>query len=402
MMQMRGVARRVLLLAFLSTLCTFVHCGILDYNEVPIPAVGLRYERTSMYALGDAPIGSIHPHATFDLTFLKNTKATAGHVEILFFHIKELKNIGYRGPAYRRYLCCTPELEKAGTCHKSGTVVINTAVVKDPNILNYQRLEFQGDTNVTFSKQYNITESGLYYFFVVNCDEATGTLDIDGTTLWINPYGYLEASEFGFIPFYIVLTFLFAILLVVWLIPFYRYHEQSATFQRFITGIIALGLAESALSLAEVLHYNANGHLVLPLVVVTGTVDTLWRTSGRLLLLAVCMGYGISRRGLHKALIVALVVFGVIYYFFSFLAELIDDLQDKTLYPINPALVFFSLMPLIVLDSIFFAWVFVALFLTMRTLQAQNDRHKFRLYVYLAVTMGIGLVLSLAMIVLEE
>jgi len=152
---------------------------------------------------------------------------------------------------------------------------------------------------------------------------------------------------------------------------------------------------------SDVMSYNHQGTMNLPLLMTGVTVNSLKRTFATILILAVCMGFGVVKK-LSVPIFVALGVYGITYYLFSETSEIIDYLREKTLLPVDTTLVFLgSFVPVILLDFIFFVWVFLAIFKTMKKLESPHHVVKFHMYKSLRITLMVALVVSFLAVVTE-
>lgn len=112
------------------------------------------------------------------------------------------------------------------------------------------------------------------------------------------------------------------------------------------------------------------------------------------------MGFGVTRKRLHWGVITGLVVYGTLFYLFEEVSESADalqvcihfhvsysrlplfnsrSLQDKTSLPIDPRVTIFTLIPVTILDAIFYAWVFGALWYMRTTLRQSGHTAKLSL-----------------------
>jgi hypothetical protein len=267
---------------------------------------------------------------------------------------------------------------------------------------HYAKLEFIHSDTILYQHTFPINETGLYYFILVNClGSGANTVTVTGTTEWKNPYGFLNGDEFGFLPFYMIMAIVYLITTVAWGFLLYRFRDGLLTLQHCVTGLIAFGVVEQLLMWGDFYQYNANGTVSVPLTVIAVAATTLKQTLARVLLLAVCMGLGVVRKRLHWGLNLSLAVYGVLYYLFAEVSESADALQDKTSLPISPTVTVFTLMPLFLLDAVYFVWVFAALFRVTSALRSGGQNAKLSLYRKLGGVLVGAFFMSVVMITLE-
>lgn len=377
-----------------------VQAGIFDYND-GLNSNSRILERVAMWSVKDSPIGSNEPYAKFELTLSKHNRG--GHVEALFFSISELENVGYDGPAYGRYLCCDHGMHRppAHPC-PYGEVALNRDYYNHSSpTFHYSKLNFLTST-VTYSHVFPINETDLYYFILVNCmGSGANTVTVLGETKWMNPYGYLNGDELGFLPFYMVMAIVYLVTTVAWGFLLYRFRDGLLGLQHCLTALIAFGIVEQLLMWFDFYRYNDEGTVSVPLTVIAVAATTLKQTFARLLLLAVCMGYGVVKKKLHWGASLSLAIYGVLFYLFAEVSESADALQDKTSLPISPVVTVFTLMPVFLLDAVYYMWVFTALFRMISLLGQSGQPAKLSLYRKLALVLIAAFFFSLSMITLE-
>ncbi|KAL6062126.1 Transmembrane protein 87A [Balamuthia mandrillaris] len=368
-------------LLLLQGCTTRVEGGIFRYDEVTLRTGVIRFEREAMWSLEDSPMGSDSPYATFNMTFTKaNAGVVGGHTEFLFFNADRLEDVGLLWHG-RRYYCCTATLRDGGHCRHVGRLLLPTHTNNTIDFW-YTYLPFGQSRTITYNQTISIAESDVYYAYFVNCGQSNaGQLLMSGDIVWKNPYGYLPGDDLGFLPFYVLLTALYGVLLLLWLLPTIRYRQKLLPLQHTLTGVLVLGQLESFFLLLNYIYYNSNGTLSLGLLVTGVTLNTLKRTISRMLLLAVCLGLGTLKKRLPLNMLIGMAIYAVAYFIFSEISEIIDDLQEKTLTPISPYWMAVSLIPVFILDALIFLWLALALMMTISNLtRAGNQETKLKMY----------------------
>jgi hypothetical protein len=138
-------------------------------------------------------------------------------------------------------------------------------------------------------------EMGVYIYIFAVCNGNTSPVIIDGKLESVDPYGYLPADMYPYLPFYGALSIMYAIIAVTWLILCSWYFNQLIPLQLWITLVLALGMIESFVLFAYYLSYNDTGIAPLSL----STIGTLFgigkRSISRVVITFVALGYGIVR-----------------------------------------------------------------------------------------------------------
>jgi len=68
---------------------------------------------------------------------------------------------------------------------------------------------------------------------------------LSGRTAWVNPYGYLPAELYNFLPFFRAMAGAYFCLGLVWTALCVRHRALLLQLQIYIGGVIALGLLET-------------------------------------------------------------------------------------------------------------------------------------------------------------
>ena len=146
---------------------------------------------------------------------------------------------------------------------------------------------------------------------------------ISGETTWRNPYGYLPGELYAYLPFFGTMTLAYLVLGGVWLFLCLRYRQVLLSLQVYLGGVrplpaprpapprpappahnppspparqlLALGLFEAFTWYLEYARFNTGGTRGAGLVTLGVLVSTVRKTASRVLLLAVCLGYGVVR-----------------------------------------------------------------------------------------------------------
>jgi len=253
-------------------------------------------------------------------------------------------------------------------------------------------------------RYYQIAESGVYYYLIINCgDELQNPKGayIDGKVSFRNPYGYIDGDEYGYFPFYIVLMILYGLLAIVWSVPVYKYRKIIVNIQHCLSFLIIVGFLDCSFYLVNWLYYNANGTISYPFVLLSSGLNTVKMTLSRLVLLAVCLGYGIGSLEIQKKTLIFMALFGVCYTSFSWTASFLDEIQDKTVTPVPGYYAIFLFLPLMTLETVMYCWIGMALTRTMTLLYRRKEEIKLSMYKYLAVVLACAIFLSAIVAVIE-
>jgi len=118
---------------------------------------------------------------------------------------------------------------------------------------------------------------------------------------------------------------------------------------------------------SEYCTFNAEGTRPTALLVSAIIIGTMKKTVSRLLVLVVCMGYGIVTPNLgDKAC--QIMVFGCVYCIFSAVLDVVKALSHDS--DVSGGFFILVIIPVAVLDSIFYLWTFMSLYDVVAQLEA--------------------------------
>ena len=136
-----------------------------------------------------------------------------------------------------------------------------------------------------------------------------------------NAYGELPAAQIPKLPFYGVITIVYAVIAAFWAFLYVQHRHDILAVQNYITAILVFLIVEMVMTWGFYDYQNRHGVNALARVfMVLVAILNAWRNSfSFFLLLIVCMGYGVVKPSLGKTMLyvrglaVAHFIFGVIY-----------------------------------------------------------------------------------------
>jgi len=316
----------------------------------------------------------------------------AGITTILIFNADRKGDIGTYVDD-KHYVCCTQELIDKDLCGHRGEAIYNA----DPSLEGLWSIPAEiSDLNKSsiLEGYYNITKSGVYWAYIVNChtsDESNGIVNLDGRVVFMNPYGYLNGEFFYFLPFYGTLTILYIILGIYWCIVSLKHRKQILRLQNAITAVIILGIVEAAILCFDNLGFNNIGLNYTGAMIVGVLVSTVKKTISRVLVLVVSMGYGVVKPTLGDAKL-RVIILAVLYTIFSGTLNIVELVQRTT--TLNIAVLLLLVFPVAALDTAFYWWIFLSLLRTIQQLQTRKQTIKLGMYRIFLGLLGVSGLLS--------
>uniref|UniRef100_A0A4W6D3W6 Zgc:162698 n=1 Tax=Lates calcarifer TaxID=8187 RepID=A0A4W6D3W6_LATCA len=206
------------------------------------------------------------------------------------------------------------------------------------------------------------------------------------------PHGYISASEWPLMVFYMVMCIVYVLLAVLWLALSACYWRDLLRIQFWIGGVIFLGMLEKAVYYAEFQSIRYDGLPVDGAVVFAEVLSAVKRTLARVLVIIASLGYGIVKPRLG-ALLHRVVGVGLLYLIFSIIEGIlrVNAAEDDV--------VLLAAIPLAVLDSTLCWWIFVSLAQTMKLLRLRRNVVKLSLYRHFTNTLIFAVIASVIFII---
>ncbi|KAJ4951858.1 hypothetical protein NE237_028690 [Protea cynaroides] len=325
-------------------------------------------------------------------------QSSSGMVHAIVFEVEDRETIG--GSAYggQRAICCTSDLEKIGACTQ-GQVIYRPST-RNPNWPQVFGVSFSRDKLVATlqPKSIQITETGMYNLYFIHCDPNLKGLVVKGKTIWKNPTGYLPGRMAPLMNFYGFMSFAFVILGVFWFSQYARFWKEVVPLQNCITLVISLGMLEMALWYFEYAEFNETGVRPTGITIWAVTFGTVKRTVARIIILMVCMGYGVVRPTLG-GLTSKVTMLGGTFFLASEVLELVENVGAINDFSGKARI--FLVLPVAILDAFFILWIFTSLSTTLKKLQARRIMAKLDMYRKFTNALAVAVIVSVGWICYE-
>jgi hypothetical protein len=341
------------------------------------------FNREGSPAIG--PPGDGNAYIDLDVTFRRVDPQAPAFVQAIIFHNEELENV-HRAADTGRFCCTHRNAGSQYGCYVAGEFMMTYQPLYKIDLA----LPANGSA-VTLRGRYDIDKTGLHYLMYSSCQLEAGDVFIDGHNAWMNPYGYLSGELYYNKPFFLGMLIVYSVVLVFWLGLLAKFRDEVLPVQGHICGVIILALLEVLLWYCEYTKFNDDGYRPMPLMVSAIIIGTIKKTVSRLLVLVVCMGYGIVRPNLGSRAC-QVVLFGIVYCTFSSILDVIKALSHD--YDVSGGFFIFVIIPVAVLDSIFYLWTFISLYDVVAQLEERRQTVKLQLYRRFIWVLGICLVFS--------
>ena len=373
-----------------------------------------------MYTAADSPMpfwSSAQPQpSSIDIDFRFSTindskpQSAAAQLEVVIFRATQ----GAVEYTYRYYneegelvatSCCArirhqlPTERRQASCPHESSLYIDHdyahAVERYP-------VQFKGGaTSAELKKQYEVKETGEHFLIIADCSLAASDntlvfptgVAVDGRTVWLNPYGHLMGRLYGYLPFYAIMTAVFSVAMLVWCVYYTCYYSSIAPIQHCILAVLTLCLVESATWLNDYWQWNSSGTRNVPFIVLAIMLTVTRLTLSRMLVVAVSLGWGVVRPSLGNNTW-KLVALGVLYFLCEGGLELVQRYSplDADAEKWRLALI----VPVSVLNSVFYWWMFLSLHRLLSFLDARKQEAKLHIYKQLTAVLLASLLAAIA------
>ncbi|XP_072885493.1 transmembrane protein 87A isoform X1 [Hemitrygon akajei] len=190
----------------------------------------------------------------------------------------------------------------------------------------------------------------------------------------VGPYGYISATQWPLMIFYMVMCIIYVFYSLVWLLLLACYWKDLLRIQFWIGGVILLGMLEKAVFYAEYQSISRQGVSVHGAVVFAELLSAVKRTLARILVIIAALGYGIvkPRLGATSNQVVGI---GLLYLLFSSVEGVLRVTVEQ-----SSAAMTICEISLALIDSCIVWWIFVSLSQTMKQLKLRRTLVKVSLY----------------------
>ena len=264
-----------------------------------------------------------------------------------------------------------------------------------------------------------VSDEGTYVILMTNCyngqdDHARPPVLVEGNIVVQSYTSTIELYLDENVPFYLILTILYAILWVWYFCLMRRYKDSRIRLEEWISITIGLGFFH-ALSLFvtstvwEEHFYESGGDLgalqgtgveevAMNLVWLLGALlGSMKHALSRYLLVGLGLGWGVVHASIHPIPRVMSATLAIVYFTASAVTDVTYPMADS---PFLDKLLVNCIFIKISVDLIFMVWIPQALCKTMSYLKRSNQTRKLQRYQSLLKILGLAVFLTLCLLVL--
>ncbi|XP_006737385.1 transmembrane protein 87B isoform X1 [Leptonychotes weddellii] len=235
---------------------------------------------------------------------------------------------------------------------------------------------------------------GFHMFTVsIKTEKPEARWNLNVSLSMIGPHGYISASDWPLMIFYMVMCIVYILYGVLWLMWSACYWKDILRIQFWIAAVIFLGMLEKAVFYSEYQNVSSTGLSTQGLLIFAELISAVKRTLARLLVIIVSLGYGIVKPRLGTVMH-RVVGLGILYFIFAAIEGVMRVIGGS-----NHLAVTFGDIILAVIDSIFIWFIFISLAQTMKTLRLRKNTVKFSLYRHFTNTLIFAVLASIVFMV---
>ncbi|XP_008838575.1 transmembrane protein 87B isoform X2 [Nannospalax galili] len=235
---------------------------------------------------------------------------------------------------------------------------------------------------------------GFHIFIVsIKTDKTDANWNLNVSLSMVGPHGYISASDWPLMIFYMVMCIVYILYGVLWLMWSACYWKDILRIQFWIAAVIFLGMLEKAVFYSEYQNINSTGLSTQGLLIFAELISAIKRTLARLLVIIVSLGYGIVKPRLGTVMH-RVTGLGLLYFIFAAIEGVMRIIGAN-----DSDLVLLASLPLSLLDSGLCWWIFISLAQTMKTLRLRKNTVKFSLYRHFTNTLIFAVLASIVFMV---
>ncbi|KAM5228305.1 transmembrane protein 87B isoform 2-T2 [Ctenodactylus gundi] len=235
---------------------------------------------------------------------------------------------------------------------------------------------------------------GFHIFIVsIKTEKTDARWNLNVSLSMVGPHGYISASDWPLMIFYMVMCIVYILYGVLWLMWSACYWKDILRIQFWIAAVIFLGMLEKAVFYTEYQNINSTGLSTQGLLVFAELISAVKRTLARLLVIIVSLGYGIVKPRLGTVMH-RVIGLGLLYFIFAAIEGVMRVIGAN-----DSDLALLASLPLSLLDSGLCWWIFISLAQTMKTLRLRKNAVKLSLYRHFTNTLIFAVLASIVFMV---
>ncbi|EGW04947.1 Fibulin-7 [Cricetulus griseus] len=197
-------------------------------------------------------------------------------------------------------------------------------------------------------------KDGFHIFIIsIKTEKTDAVWNLNVSLSMVGPHGYISASDWPLMIFYMVMCIVYILYGVLWLMWSACYWKDILRIQFWIAAVIFLGMLEKAVFYSEYQNINSTGLSTQGLLIFAELISAVKRTLARLLVIIVSLGYGIVKPRLGTVMH-RVIGLGLLYLIFAAIEGVMRVIGDWMELWVDDA--FWSFLFSLILIVIMFLW----------------------------------------------
>ena len=193
---------------------------------------------------------------------------------------------------------------------------------------------------------------------------------INGTISFMNDFGFLSPGQHAIMQFHLLMTFVYGGLAFLWVFNMRKHSKDVVSIHKYLALLLILLAVCCFLMFTEYEVFNFDGKRMKLLLHTSVLMQALTNTLSRLIMLLLCLGYGIVMNVLQKYL----TKIGLLMFFFAvFNALNIASGYLNQQKPLSTSIKVAVALPELILNSILLVWMMRALLRTLVYLKQKEQ-----------------------------
>jgi len=244
-----------------------------------------------------------------------------------------------------------------------------------------------------------IPETGVYNVVILNCGTSPGLGSLTGKVSVFSSYGYLPGNDIFKVPLYGIISVIYSLVLTMWFILCIRHWGQVIHIHHCLSAVVVLGFLESFMWYTFYSHWNSTGTRNMFLMFLSISLTVLKNILSYMLVLVASLGWGLTRPSLDVATSTKIQVIVFFYFILDFIRQ--SAMQFRISHGLSVTIVITCIVPISLLNSIIFLWIFNSLTTITERLAETNQHEKLRIFTLFWTSLVITLIVGSMVLFVE-
>jgi hypothetical protein len=221
---------------------------IYNYNKIPLAPSSVLVSTHGIFGAANGAGAFVHVHLKFSPGYNAEGVSDSSKeiIQIVFLKIPDLEQEVFYGPSR---MSCSKEGPNGGLldAEQMGNVdgVVNVTI--------------NGDGTGSVDTKFPALSDGKYALVYARCHPSNVLVHMDGHVEWMSEFGLLAGEYWNLVPFYALLTTVYGIIIITWIVHMHKYANDLISLQYYMFLVLVFNFVETSLCLANLYTANASG-----------------------------------------------------------------------------------------------------------------------------------------------